>query len=58
MDEKRIKEIIESKGVIEVTYNNNPVWLENLSTNNDGKVMVKNLSTNEHFSVDIANLKE
>lgn len=58
MDKKRVKEILESKGTIEVKYKNNPVWLESISTDKDDKIQVKDLNTNEHFSVNIVDLKE
>lgn len=58
MNKQRVKEIIESPGVIEVTYNNDSVWLESLSTDKDGKIKVKDLSTNRHLIVDIDDLKE
>lgn len=58
MDKKRVEEIFDSLGTIQVTYQGDPVWLENLSTYKDGKVKVKNLYTNEHSVVDIADLKE
>lgn len=53
-----MKEILASKGVIEVSYKNDPVWLEAISTDRDGKIQVKSLSTNKHFNVDIKDLKE
>lgn len=58
MDKQRVKEIVESKGVIEVKYRDNPVWLESINTDKDGKIQVKNLNTNEHFEVDISDLNE
>ncbi|BAH07070.1 hypothetical protein CKR_2019 [Clostridium kluyveri NBRC 12016] len=58
LDENRVKEILESKGIIEVKYKNNPVWLESISTDKDDKIQVKDLNTNEHFSVNIIDLKE
>ncbi|APM39538.1 H-type small acid-soluble spore protein [Clostridium kluyveri] len=58
MDKNRVKEILESKGIIEVKYKNNPVWLESISTDKDDKIQVKDLNTNEHFSVNIIDLKE
>ncbi|TQD46902.1 H-type small acid-soluble spore protein [Clostridium acetobutylicum] len=58
MDRERVKEILASKGVIEVSYKNDPVWLEAISTDRDGKMQVKSLSTNKHFNVDIKDLKE
>ena len=58
LDKKRVKEILESKGVIEVKYNNNPVWLENLNTDKDGKIQIKDLNTDQHLNVDILDLEE
>lgn len=58
LDKNRVKEILESKGIIEVKYKNNPVWLESISTDKDDKIQVKDLNTNEHFSVNIIDLKE
>ena len=58
LDKQRVKEIVESKGVIEVKYRDNPVWLESINTDKDGKIQVKNLNTNEHFEVDISDLNE
>lgn len=58
MDKKRVKEILSSKGVIEVNYKDDPVWLEPISTDKDGKIQVKSMTTNEHFTVDIKDLKE
>jgi small acid-soluble spore protein H (minor) len=58
LDKKRVKEIIESKGVIEVKYKDNLVWLESINIDEDGKIQVKNLNTNKHFNVDIADLNE
>ncbi len=58
LDKNRVKEILESKGIIEVKYKNNPVWLESISTDKDDKIQVKDLNTNEHFSVNIVDLKE
>lgn len=58
LDKNRVKEILESKGIIEVKYKNNPVWLESISTDKDDKIQVKDLNTSEHFSVNIVDLKE
>ena len=58
MNKDRIMEILESHGVINVTYKDNPVWLEPISTDKDGYIQVKDLKTNEHFVVDIRDLKE
>lgn len=58
MNKQRIKEIIESHGVIEVRYKDNPVWLESIGSDQDGKIQVKDLVTNKQFSADIKDLKE
>ena len=58
MDKKRLGEILESDGVINVTYKNNPVWLECISTDKDGVIQVKDLKTAKHMTVDIKDLKE
>jgi small acid-soluble spore protein H (minor) len=34
MDINRVRQIYESKGVIEVLYNNAPVWIENIRGDN------------------------
>lgn len=58
MNKDRLAEILESKGVIKVTYNNNPVWLESISTDKDGMIKVKDLNTEEQYVVNIHDLKE
>ncbi|MDV3425819.1 MAG: H-type small acid-soluble spore protein [Bacillota bacterium] len=58
LNEARLKEILESQGVINVTYNNNPVWLESMSTDKDGYIQVKDLITDKLMSVHIGDLKE
>jgi len=58
LNEKRLGEILESDGVINVTYKNNPVWLENISTDKDGVIQVKDLKTDKRMTVDIKDLKE
>ena len=50
MDLKRAEEIINSKGIIEVTYKNSPVWIESIA-GNDGTVHVKLLSSNEAMNI-------
>jgi len=49
---RRLREILESYGIINVTYKNNPVWLESISTNKDGVIQVKDLKTDTLRSVD------
>jgi small acid-soluble spore protein H (minor) len=58
LDKKRLAEILESHGIINVTYNNNPVWLEGISNDKDGVIQVKDLKTDKLMSVDIRELKE
>ncbi len=57
MDIKRATEIIESLGVIGVSYRGEPVWLENINQQND-TVKVKNMNTDKELSVDIKDLEE
>ncbi|MFL0196602.1 H-type small acid-soluble spore protein [Clostridium sp. WILCCON 0269] len=57
LDKQRVKEILQSKGIIEVKYKNNPVWLESISTDKDDNIQVRDLNTNKHFNVDIIDLK-
>ena len=52
LDKRRSREILESYGIIDVTYKNNPVWLESISTNKDGVIQVKDLKTDTLRSVD------
>ena len=58
MDKERVEEILESRGVINVTYKNNPVWLEGISTDKDEVIQVRDLSTDRLIPVDIKDLKE
>lgn len=57
MDIKKIIEIVESRGVINVTYNGNPVWIESISKESN-EVRVKNIKTNEEFMISASKLKE
>lgn len=57
MDIKRAEEILESKGIIEVTYNNSPVWIESVIPENS-TVHVKVLSTNTSMNIPVAQLTE
>lgn len=57
MDIEKIVEIVESRGVINVTYNGNPVWIESISKESN-EVRVKNIKTNEEFMVSASKLKE
>lgn len=58
LDKRRLGEILESYGIINVTYKNNPVWLESISTDKDGFIQVKDLKSDKLMSVDIKDLKE
>lgn len=58
MDRERVQSIIESHGVINVTYKNNPVWIESIGNKNDGMVLVRDLKTDTHYEVNIEELKE
>ena len=58
VNKSRVKEILESKGIIHVEYKNNPVWLESISTDKDGVIQVRDLKTDKHMVVDINDLKE
>lgn len=58
LDKKRLGEILKSHGVINVTYKNNPVWLENIGNHEDGVIQVKDLKTDKIMSVEIKDLKE
>jgi small acid-soluble spore protein H (minor) len=57
MDIKRATEIIESLGVIGVSYKGNPVWLENINKESD-TVRVKNIKTDIELNIDIKDLEE
>ena len=65
MDKNRLKEILESDEIVEVIYNNNPVWLESIEvpgerklSDADGKILVRDLKTNKETIVDVRDLKE
>lgn len=58
LDKKRLGEILESNGIINVTYKNNPVWIESIGTDKDGVIQVRDLKTDKHMPVDIEDLKE
>ena len=58
LDKERVKEILESDGVINVTYINNPVWLESIGTNKDGVIQVRDLKTDKHITVEVKDLKD
>lgn len=57
MDIKRATEIIKSLGVVGVSYEGNPVWLENINDQNN-TVRVKDIKTDKELNVDIKDLKE
>ena len=57
MDIKRAEEIISSKGIIEVTYKNSPVWLENV-IKDDATAHVKFLSNNQVMNIPVEDLEE
>lgn len=55
MEKKRIREIINSLGVIEVLYQGRPVWIEDV----DGSLaQVRYLDTRDSFEVPIGDLEE
>lgn len=56
MDSARIGEIMESHGVIEVKYQNSPVWIEGLRVN--GMADVTLLATDERLEVPVEELDE
>lgn len=56
MDSTRAKQIIESKGVIEVLYQGTPVWIENVL--DDNTVQVSNIQTNDKQDVPVSMLEE
>jgi len=57
MDIKRATEIIESLGVIGVSYKGDPVWLENINKQSN-TVRVKNMKTDKELNVGIKDLEE
>lgn len=57
MDIKRASEIMESHGVIGVSYKGDPVWLENINQQSD-TVKVKNMKTDKELNVAVSDLKE
>ncbi len=58
LDRERIEEILDSKGVIEVTYHDNPVWIESMNRDDDQRVEIRNLNTDEILNVNIDDLME
>jgi small acid-soluble spore protein H (minor) len=57
MDAKRVEEIINSKGIIEVTYKGSSVWIENV-IKDDSTAHVKLLSNNQVMNVPVEDLAE
>lgn len=57
MDIKRVDEIINSKGIIDVTYNNESVWIESV-IGEDGTAHVKLLSSDKTLNVPVEDLRE
>lgn len=57
MNINRAEEIINSKGVIKVTYNNSPIWIENVRRD-DSTAQVKLLENNQSISVPVEYLSE
>jgi len=49
MDSERAREIMESKGVIEVLYQGSPVWIENVMK--DNIVEIIDIETNDKHDV-------
>lgn len=57
MDIKRAEEIINSKGIIEVTYKDSPVWIESV-INDAATAHVKLLSNNQTMNIPVEDLTE
>ena len=57
MNIERAEEIINSKGVIRVEYNNEPIWIENLDEK-ENAAYIKKIYTNEECMVPLNDLKE
>jgi small acid-soluble spore protein H (minor) len=57
MDTKKAFEIVESLGVIDVTYNGIPVWIENINEETN-EIKVKDLNSDTRFLVDVSELSE
>jgi small acid-soluble spore protein H (minor) len=56
MDHIMAKQIIESHGVIEVLYQSKPVWIEQVTSDNQAEVTI--LDTNERIRVPLEELSE
>lgn len=57
MNLEKAKEIYDSYGVINVSYNSKPVWIEHIETK-ENRAKVKVLTTDEIIEVPIIDLKE
>ncbi|HYF83968.1 MAG TPA: H-type small acid-soluble spore protein [Clostridia bacterium] len=57
MDINRAEEIINSKGIIEVTYKDSPIWIESVIRDN-ATAHVKLLSDNQSMNIPIEDLME
>lgn len=57
MEIKRAEEIINSKGIIEVTYKDSPVWIESVIKDN-ATAHVKLLSNDESMNIPVEDLAE
>lgn len=57
MNIKRAEEIINSKGIIEVTYKNSPVWIESVAKD-DETAHVKLLASDEAMNIPVKELTE
>lgn len=57
MDAKRAQTIMESLGVIDVYYQDSPVWIEQIHEP-DGKAEVKDLESGKRMEVELARLIE
>lgn len=57
MNIERAEEIINSKGVIRVEYNDEPIWIENLDEK-ENAAYIKKIYTNEECMVPLNDLKE
>lgn len=56
MHSKRAQEILESYGVIEVLYQNQPVWIEEII--DDNRAIVSLMTTRKQQEVSISELTE
>ncbi|OPJ60511.1 H-type small acid-soluble spore protein [Clostridium oryzae] len=56
MDKKRVIEIMDSLGVIDVECKGKPVWIESIRSN--GQAKVRDLNEENELLVDISDLQE